>query len=240
MKKIDYDLARNVFIIIAGGVFTYIYTGLYGNVFKPMIFTGVILFFSFVYTDMFKRPQRKMEFKNLDNVVSMRGSYAISSIISKINNSISVIKEKSQNDMKFRIVSRFINEINEFERTIPKLTEAYKRAQYYTSGKTPLLEYEINEIVRKMFNTSETAKKTYEKALKEKQAALLEIERIKAYLDETESKLYYIASILQKIEAIIESAEINERLTDEDLCKLNTQLETFSESLKDILKSIRL
>lgn len=229
---------RNTIILLLGILLTGVFFIRYDNIIKPIVLTAMMLSFSVLYPIIFYSAG------NVDNKLGS-GLFAnervdeVNNVVHRINKSIRYIKSRTEDNSRLTIVSRFMDEINEFEDAIPELVEDYKRGLGFIQ-KNNTITKEILSLEKKVTIVKGTAREIYQKALNEKRSTLQEIENIKTYLDESESKLHYILSTLQKIEAIVEATEFEHELSDEDMGNLNTHLETFSESLKGVIHSMKL
>lgn len=230
--------ARNTIILLLGILLTGVFYIRYDEIIKPIVFTAVLLAFSMLYPILFGgngNTESKLKAGLFDN----DRVDDINNLVHRINKSIRYIKSRTEDISRLTIVSRFMGEMDEFEDAIPDLVEDYKRGLGFIQ-KNNTIPKEILDLEKKVTVVKDTARETYQKALNEKHLTLQEIENIKMYLEESESKLHYILSTLQKIEAIVEATEFEQELSDEDMGNLNTNLETFSESLKGVIHSMKL
>jgi hypothetical protein len=223
-------------ILVLGLIFIAVFNNLYGNIIKPAIFVLILLSVSLLYKIIFKTNSNGGSIQ--EPVMKERPGDKVDNLVSKINDVLKSIKEKAKEDTKFMVISSYISEIHEFEKVIPMLYEAYKKGKHLVYSNQNVYA-EFGEIEEKLKTATGGAKNVYQMTLEEKRKTLNEVESIKSNTDEIESKLYYIFTILQKIETTIDSADINEQLTDKDMTELNTQLEVFSDSVKDIIKSVK-
>lgn len=231
--------SRNIAIFFCGLILTAVFYIRYGIITKPLVFVGVILSFSILYSVLFNSRDTYISNETKEGNYESGKCGSIDAIVNRINRSVKSIKLKSRDKAKFMVVSKFMGEMDEFEGVVPQLVEDYKNGVGFVR-KNSTLKDEIREIEFKINNAKGSAREIYEKTSKEKLAAMQEIENIKTSLEESESKLHYILSTLQKVEAILEASELDEGLSDEDSSNLNTHLETFSESLKDVIGSMKL
>jgi hypothetical protein len=231
---------RNLAIILFGIIFTVAYSYTLYFSFKPIIFTLILLAVSISYSGIFDRYQYLAAQKISKVVNAIDKSYSIDSYVEAIEKSIKILKLKSKENKKYLIISKFMDEIVEFEKVLPTLVENYKRGKNYLDENGALIEAEVKDIEKKFNSAGGEAKVIYEKALNEKHQALNEIEDIKSSVNETESKLAYMLSTLQKIEACIESSELEDALNDEDTVNLNSNLEVFSETIKDTINKMKI
>ncbi len=233
---------RNFLICIGCAVLTVVFYGKYGSFDKPLMFSAIVGVLMILYYALFeKKGVERQSSENIEyKFVKASSSDSVDDIANKIKGVIKKIKAKAEDETKFMVVSRFMSEINEFEVTIPKLVSAYKRGKKYIDENIHAVNREMGEIEHKYNSSSGAAKEIYEKTLREKQATVAEIENIKSNLDETESKMYYIFTTLQKIETTIESVELKDTLSDKEVSDLNGQLELFSSGFKDIVNSMKL
>jgi hypothetical protein len=239
IRKLFFN-SRNLAIIICGIIFTAVYSdALYFNL-KPIIFTLILLILSILYSGIFDRYQYLVTQKVSDVVNTVKDTYEIDTYVAAIEKAIKILKAKSKENKKYLIISKFMDEIEEFEQVLPMLVENYKRGKSYLEKNGALIESEVKAIEKKCEKAKGEAKTIYEKALNEKRLTLNEIENIKASVDETESKFEYMLSTLQKIEAYIESSELGDALNDEDAVNLNSNLEIFSETIKDTIKKMKI
>lgn len=239
MRRNGYINMRNLILLVFGLILTGVFYIRYGSIIKPLVFTAVILSLSILYTLLFSESDtdKSQVFKE-DSFTNMRKD-DIDRIAERINKLIRSIKSKSHNNERLTIVARCMSELDEFEDAVPELAANYKKSFAYAQ-RSASIEQELAELERKAAKAKGSARQNYEKALREKRLTLTEILNIKGSLEESESKLHYILSTLQKIEAIVEAAELNDELSDDDMESLNIHLETFSESLKDVISSMKL
>jgi len=162
-------------------------------------------------------------------------------VIKNISRVLTDIKRKAKDNSKYMIVSKFTDEIVNFETIIPDIVSSYRKSSEFLRSREGKIKSEISSLQLKLKNASgDNAKETYRKALEEKQRTLEEMDGIKNNLDECESKLHFILSSLQRIEAIIEASELKEQMSDEETRELNQNVEAFSESVRDISKLMEL
>lgn len=203
----------------------------------PVIVMGVILlFFSVLYRLIFKSnsdfDENTIDLKELSKVRDN-----LTPVIRSIVQVLTSLKKKSQDNDRFVIISRFMEEIVNFEEIIPEIVKSYRKGAEFLHGRDGRINSEVKTLQDKLRNaTGDNAKAMYQKALDEKQQTLDEMMGIKGNLDECESKLHFILSALQRIETIIESSELKEKMSEEDTQDLNQNVEAFSESIKDISK----
>jgi hypothetical protein len=160
----------------------------------------------------------------------------IDGVMKNIYETLRLIKAKSSDKDKFMIVGKFMDYIKEYEDALPVLAKNFEDGLLFV-GRYSNIEREIKEFEQKVNKSEGLTKKTYEKALNEKRATLDEIIKIRSSLSESESKLYLILSVLQKIEAILEAAKLSQDFSNEEVNTLNSYLETFAENIKDTLKA---
>jgi len=213
----------------------------YGSFAKPAMFGFIVLLFSVLYslffTERYSKDQlneedmKKLANERIDNLTP---------ILKNIIASLHSIKEKSKNESKFLIITRFMDEISGFEEIMPNLIESYRTGSAFLREHRYPIQMEINNIVYKLPSSTGIAKETYEKALAEKQQTMNEMTDIQNSLEGCESKLHYILSTLQKIEAIMASSELNDAISDEDAQDISQQLEVFSSSIKDVVKLMKI
>jgi len=209
----------------------------YGDIVKPLVITAVVISFSMLYAILFNNDGTH---QGIQRDINLKNKYEnMNSLVEKINDSIKLLKSRSKDNSRLFLISKFMDTIIEFEDAIPDLMKDYKRGTAFTYKNSSIHE-EIIELEKKVMKAKGSAKQIYEKALNEKRTTTQEIENINNSLEESESRLYYMLSTLQKIEAIVEVTELDAELSDEDATSLNTHLETFSENLKDVIRSIRL
>lgn len=229
--------ARNMIITLCGMVLTAFFYIRYGAIVKPLVFTAVVLSFSMLHAILFNKSETTYKLDNGNNMDEKLEN--VNLLVDKINQSIKSIKDRSKANSRLILVTKFMDTIEEFEDVLPDLIKDYKRGAEF-AYKNASIHEEMMELEKKTMKAKGSAKQIYEKALNENRSTMQEIENIKNSLEESESKLYYMLSTLQKIEAIIEVTELDAELSDENTDSLNTHLETFSENLKDVIRSIRL
>lgn len=230
---------RNLIIVVLGTALTLVFYLRYGNAVKPIIFAGVVLAFSILYPLLFndKNVMTAGRLKNCGNSSDKLDNIDLT--VNRIYKLIKSIKAKSREDVKLTVVEKFMDEIDRFENIIPEIVDDYRRGMDFIRNNS-CIQDEIRGIELKISRTKGASRDIYEKTLNEKLLTMQEIEKLKASLEESESRLHYILSILQKIEAIIEASGMDDVLNDDDTSNLNTHLETFSESLKGVLGSMKL
>lgn len=227
---------RNALIISVGIIFALTYAFVNNNIILPTVMTSVALAVSSLYSVLTISPKggksnSRSETKNrLDNT---------NSVVREINDSIKSIKTKSRQNDNYLFISKFFEDIEEFENVIPSLVEDYKDGLEYIN-KNSGISKDIDRLKEKIASAKGKTSDTYEKALQEKLITLHEMDNIKSYLEESESRLQYILGTLQKTEAIMASSELNSSLNDEDATNLNYHMESFSDNFKSVIKSIKL
>lgn len=162
-------------------------------------------------------------------------------VIKNIDQVLANLKRKAKDNSKYMIISKFMEEIVSFETVVPEIVESYRKSYEFLRGKEGRIKSEISSLQNKLRSASgDSAKQTYQKALEEKQHTLEELDDIKGNLDECESKLHFILSSLQRIESIIEASELKEQISDDEISALNQNIESFSESVREISKLMKL
>ena len=214
-----------------------------GSMFKPMFFGIILMFFSTMYSLLFGKQIKaettetnEAELNRLANETQDNLTPIIRGLISLLKN----LKGKSRDNLKFLFVSNFLDEIYNFEQMIPKLVNNYRKGSSFLKEKKYLVSNEIKNLEYKLIASIGIARTTYEKALEEKRQTLNEMQGIEDTLDEFESKLHYILSTLEKIETTVESSDLKDEVTDEEAQNINQQLEAFSDSIKDVVKLMKL
>lgn len=239
MRRNGYVNIRNLILLVFGLLLTGVFYIRYGSIIKPLVFTAVILSLSLLYSLLFNKSNTDERPAFMEDSFTYIRKDDIERIAERINKLIRSIKSRSRENERLTIVARFMSELDEFEDAVPELAANYKKSFAYAQ-RSASIEQELDELERKAVKAKGSARQIYEKALNEKRLTLHEIQNIKSSLDESESRLHYILSTLQKIEAIVEAAGLNDELSDDDMESLNTHLETFSESLKDVISSMKL
>jgi len=232
----------NSIIIGATVIFSALSFTWYGDFSKPFLFGSIILIFSVLYSVFFSSAESSQENLNESEMhkLAHERNDNLTPVIEKIISSLQNIKEKSKNDSKFLIITKFMDEISTFEEMIPKLIKSYRSGSSFLRERRYQIQTEIQNIEYKLSSTTGIAKETYEKTLAEKQQTMNEMTAIQNSLDDCESKLHYILSTLQKIEAIIAASELNDVVSDEDAQNISQQLEVFSSSIKDVVKLMKI
>lgn len=225
---------RNMIITLCGAGLTGYFYIRFANLVKPLVFTAVVLAFSMLYSILFSETETNKTNKNLRNKYD-----EMNKLVEKINDSVKALKARSKDNTGLLLISEFMDTIDEFEDAIPELIKDYKTGLEFTY-KNMSIRDEIFELEKKAIKSKGSAKQIYEKALIEKRTTINEIENINNSLEESESRLHLMLSTLQKIQAIVEVTELDDELSDEDATNLNTHLESFSENLKDVMRSIKL
>ena len=215
----------------------------YGSAVKPIVFGSVVMAFSTLYTLLFS-SQPNDSSVGFDKTEILKLVYEthdnLTPIIKELIDSLTNLKQKSQINSKFLIVSKFTDEICNFEQMIPNLVRSYRKGAKFLKDKAYQITTEIKNVEYKLNTSTGVTKETYEKVLEEKRQTLKEMQDIQDTLDQCESKLHYILSTLEKIEATVESSDLKDTITDEDTENINQQLESFSESIKDVVKLMKL
>ncbi len=225
---------RNLIITLLGtGLTGYFYIR-FGDLVKPLVFTAVVLAFSMLHSILFGNNGSNIHNKQVTNKYE-----EINELVEKINDSIKALKDRSKDNRSLLLISQFMDTIDEFEDAIPELIKDYKKGLAFIHNNLTFQE-EVNELEKKAVRAKGSAKQIYEKALIEKRITINEIENINNSLEESESRLHLMLSTLQKIQAIVEVTELDNELSDENATNLNTHLESFSENLKDVIRSIKL
>ncbi len=211
------------------------------SAFPFVVMGAILLVFSILYGLIFKKNAEAIDESSFDlkelNKVRDNLTPVIKNIINVLNN----LKQKSQDNSKFMIISRFMDEIVDFEETIPQIVRSYRKGAEFLHARDGRINSEVKSLQDKLRNaTGDNAKAMYQKALDEKQQTLNEMLGIRSNLDECESKLHFILSALQRIETIIESSELQEKMSEEETQDLNQNVEAFSESIRDISKLMEL
>lgn len=205
-----------------------------------LVVGGILLLFS-ILKGLFSKKNSDVfgesdELKELNKVHDN-----LTPIIKNIIKVLTSLKQKTKGNSKFVIVSRFMGEIVNFEQVIPEIVKSYRKSAQFLRGKDGRMNSEIRSLQDKLKNASgDNARDTYQKALDEKQQTINEMAEIKRNLEECESKLHFILSSLQRIETIIESSELKEKMSDEDTQDLNQNVEAFSESIMEISQLMKL
>jgi len=200
---------------------------------------GVLFFFSFLVGLLSGKNSEALGSSNLNELCKVRDK--LTPINKNIDQVLTNLKRKSTDNSKYLIISRFMEEVVNFEAVIPDIVASYRKSSEFLRGKEGKIKSEISMLQNKLRNVSgDNAKETYQKALEEKQRTLEELDGIKSNLDECESKLHFILSSLQRIEAIIEASELKEQMSEEENRDLNQNIEAFSESIRDISKLMEL
>ncbi|AEV70447.1 hypothetical protein [Acetivibrio clariflavus] len=225
-------------IVIALG--TIILSAVFRNFAAIILGLGGILFLlSSIASLLSGKNSEVLEGSNLDELCKVRDK--LTPLIKDINRVLTNLKRRAKDNSKYMIISRFMEEIVNFETIIPDIVASYRKSSEFLRGKDGKIKSEISMLQNKLRNASgDSAKETYQKTLEEKQRTLEELAGIKSNLDECESKLHFILSSLQRIEAIIEASELKEQMSDEETRDLNQNVEAFSESVKDISKMMEL
>jgi len=231
----------NSVIIGATVIFSALNFTWYGEFLKPALFGGIVLSFSLLYS-VFFATQTSQQQLNETEMIKLANERIdnLTPIIEKIITSLQNIKEKSKTDSKFLIITKFMDEISSFEEMIPKLIKSYRIGSAFLRDRRYQIETEIKNIEYKLPSITGVARETYEKTLVEKQQTMNEMTDIQNSLDECESKLHYILSTLEKIEAIMASSELNDAVSDQDAQDIGQQLEVFSSSIKDVVKLMKI
>lgn len=204
-----------------------------------LIVGGIILLLSFLVGLLSKKNTDELESSSLNELNKVRDK--LTPVIKNISQVLINLKRKSKDNSKFVIISRFMEEIVNFEEIIPGIVTNYRKSSEFLRGKEGRINSEISSLQIKLKNaTGDNAKEMYQKTLEEKQHTLEEMTGIKSNLDECESKLHFILSSLQRIEAIIEASELKDQMGDEETRDLNQNVEAFSESIRDISKLMEL
>lgn len=200
---------------------------------------GILFFFSFLVGLLSGKNSEELGSSSLNELCKVRDK--LTPIIKNIDHVLTNLKRKSTDNSKYVIISRFMEEVVNFEAVIPDIVASYRKSSEFLRGKEGKIKSEISMLQNKLRNASgDSAKETYQKALEEKQRTLEELAGIKSNLDECESKLHFILSSLQRIEAIIEASELKEQMSEEENRDLNQNVEAFSESIRDISKLMEL
>lgn len=208
----------------------------------PFVVLGAILLgFSILYSLIFKKNSDTIDESSFDLKELSKVRDNLTPVIKNIINVLNSLKKKSQDNSKFMIISRFMDEIVDFEETIPQIVHSYRKGAEFLRTRDGRINSEVKSLQDKLRNaTGDNAKAMYQKALEEKQQTLDEMRSIKSNLDECESKLHFILSALQRIETIIESSELMEKMSEEETQDLNQNVEAFSESIRDISRLMKL
>lgn len=230
----------NAVIIAATVILSAVFFNNKKLVLSVIVMGVILLFFSVLYRLVSKSnsdyAENSLDLKELSKVRDN-----LTPVIKNIVQVLTRLKKKSQDNSKFVIISRFMEEIVNFEYVIPEIVKSYRKGAEFLRGKDGRINSEIKTLQNKLRNASgDNAKAMYQKALDEKQQTLDEMMSIKSNLDECESKLHFILSALQRIETIIESSELKEKMSEEETQDLNQNVEAFSESIKDISKLMNL
>jgi len=247
MRKQQYPILNALFtplnavIIGATVIISALNYSWYGSFTKPAMFGFIVLLFPVLYSIFFTQQYSKdqlneEEMKRLANERIDNLTPILENIIASLHN----IKEKSKNEKKFLIITRFMDEISSFEEMIPNLIESYRTGSAFLRERRYPIKMEIKNIEYKLPSMTGIAKETYEKTLAEKQQTINEMADIQNSLEGCESKLHYILSTLQKIEAIMASSELNDAISDEDAQDISQQLDVFSSSIKDVVKLMKI
>jgi hypothetical protein len=200
-----------------------------------LILGGILFLISSLIGLLSKKYSDESESSSLKELYKVRDK--LTPVIKNISQILTNLKKRSKDNSKFMIISRFMEEILDFEAIIPGIVANYRKSSEFLRGKEGRIKSEISSLQNKLRSVSgDNAKETYQKALEEKQRTLEEMTGIKSNLDECESKLHFILSSLQRIEAIIEASELKEQMSDEEIRDLNQNVEAFSESIRDISK----
>lgn len=232
---------RNVIIIGGTAILSAIFFNRVKLAFSFVVIGAILLFFSILYNLVSKKNSQMLDESNSELKELNKVRDKLTPVISNIIKVLTSLKQKSQDNSKFMIVSRFMEEIVDFEETIPQIVKSYRKGAEFLRGKDGRINSEIRSLQDKLRNaTGDSAKEMYQKALDEKQQTLNEMISIKSNLDECESKLHFILSALQRIDTIIESSELKEAMSDEATRELNQNVEAFSESIRDISKLMKL
>lgn len=231
----------NAVILGSTIIISALYFSWYGSFTKPAIFGAIILIFSVFYSMLFtEKPSQELldeiEMRKLANEKNDN----LTPIIEKIITSLKSIKQKSKSNSKFLIITKFMDEISNFEEIIPKLIRNYRNGMAFIREHKCQVETEIKNLKYKHSSSSGAAKETYLKTLQEKEQTMLEMKDIQNGLDECESKLHYIYSTLQKIETIVASSEFDDAMTEQDAQDISQQLDVFSSSIKDVVKIMKI
>ncbi|HBY19411.1 MAG TPA: hypothetical protein DEG71_00040 [Clostridiales bacterium] len=209
----------------------------------PIILGGIFIVLSILYNLQINKRKLKSpnEYgaKQLRELASQKHDN-LTPIIKKLVDTMERLKHKSQNNSKFLFVSKLVDDICDFERIIPILVENYRQGAKFLKQRSYKLSIEINNIESNLNSSTGTVKETYAKTLAEKKQANNEMHDIQNTLNECESKLHYILSTLQKIEATVESSDIKDNNTDQEMQEVSTQLEVFSESVKDVVTLMKI
>ena len=204
-----------------------------------LILGGILFLISFLAGLLSKKNSDELENNTLKELNKVRDK--LTPVIKNISQVLINLKRKSKDNSKFVIISRFMEEVVDFETIIPGIVASYRKSSEFLRGKEGRINSEISSLQNKLRSASgDNAKEMYQKALEEKQRTLEEMTGIKSNLDECESKLHFILSSLQRIEAIIEASELKEQMSDEETRDLNQNVEAFSESIRDISKLMEL
>ena len=127
-----------------------------------------------------------------------------------------------------------MEEILDFEAIIPGIVANYRKSSEFLRGKEGRIKSEISSLQNKLRSVSgDNAKETPESPWGEA-AYFRKMTGIKSNLDECESKLHFILSSLQRIEAIIEASNWKEQMSDEEI-ESKPECEAFSKH-RDISK----
>lgn len=204
-----------------------------------LIAGGILFLFLFLVWLLTKKNSDGIERSSLNELSKVRDK--LTPVIKNISQVLINLKRKSKDNSKFIIISRFMEEIVNFEEIIPGIVTSYRKSSEFLRGKEGRINSEISSLQIKLKNaTGDNAKEMYKKTLEEKQHTLEEMTGITSNLDECESKLHFILSSLQRIEAIIEASELKDQMSDEETRDLNQNVEAFSESIRDISKLMKL
>lgn len=227
-------IVRNIIITLLGMALTGYFYLRFGDLVKPLVFTVVVLAFSMLHSILFSGNGSYKFNKNLSIKYD-----EMNDLVEKINDSVKTLRSRSKDNSRLLLISQFMDTIDEFEDAIPELIKDYRKGLAYTHNNLTIQE-EVAELEKKAAKAKGSAKQIYEKALIEKRTTVNEIENINNSLEESESRLHLMLSTLQKIQAIVEVTELDDELSDEDATSLNTHLESFSENLKDVIRTIKL
>ena len=233
----------NTIILVLTIIVSIIFQIEFNSASPPIILGGIFIVLSILYN--FHINMRKLkspneyDAKHLRELASQKHDN-LTPIIKKLVDTMERLKHKSQNNSKFLFVSKLVDDICDFERIIPILVENYRQGTKFLKQRSYKLSIEISNIEANLNSSTGTAKETYTKTLAEKKQANIEMHDIQNTLNECESKLHYILSTLQKIEATVESSDIKDNNTDQEIQEVSTQLEVFSESVKDVVTLMKI
>ncbi len=219
---------RNLILFIGGITLTIVYNIFCGNLFKPLMFTSIVMLFSVTYDLIFPPDDADKVTAKLKEVDSLK---------KEIDNKIRTIKMKSKSNKSYLFTYKYLQEINNLGEQVSTYYSEFKNTTIFIGNKIEILIRDIDNINNMLENCNEKEKDTYLKILNEKMELKQELESMIAIANQRKILLQHIMSSLEKMEAVIESNKLNSDIGN-DICDLSSNLSGFTNDLKSVSKSI--